>query len=40
MLPWESPDEVMKELRKFLDVPSQENDAVVKNVFTTADNLQ
>ena len=40
MLPWESPDEVMKELRTFLGVPSQENDAVVKNVFTTADNLQ
>jgi pimeloyl-ACP methyl ester carboxylesterase len=39
MLPWESPDEVMKELRTFLGVPSDENDAVVKNVFTTADNL-
>ena len=40
MLPWESPDEVMKELRTFLGVPSQEKDAAVKNVFTTADNLQ
>jgi len=40
MLPWESPDDVMKELRTFLGIPSQENDAAVKNMFTTAGNLQ
>ena len=41
MLPWESPDALMGELRTFLGIPpSQEEDALVKNVFTTADNLQ
>ena len=40
MLPWESPDALMDELRTFLGIPSQEEDALVKNAFTTADSLK
>ena len=40
MLPWESPDALMGELRTFLGIPTQEKDAAVKNVFTTADSLE
>ena len=40
MLPWESPDALMGELRTFLGIPTQEKDAAVKNVFTTAASLE
>ena len=41
MLPWESPDALMGELRTFLGIPpSQEKNAAVKSVFTTADILK
>jgi len=39
MLPWESPDDLMTELRTFLGIPSEEKDAAGENVFLTADSL-